>query len=328
MPANRDVFLDLVKGILILLVVFGHMLELGEGAVVDVLYHFVYSFHMPLFVFISGYFTRVYQTTRDFFTSNVRILETLIVFQLILCVLRLCMGEPFSLTMLTIPYWALWYLLSLFWWRLLVNFINPKKHNNMLCIFVSLFMCLIAGYIDVTYFVSFQRTFYFFPFFMLGHCLAIDKKDIKNYCMSLKLSMMILITALVGFIGICGVGGVTFKQFLYGAYIYDISLEMFYPMVVRLSIILISYIISLSFLSVCVHIKESQWLKMIGKSTLLFYVYHTLILTVLKKAFFAYDIPNSLFSIVLYTLILVVSLYKFSGNIYLIKLLNPITAKK
>lgn len=38
MPANRDVFLDIVKGILILFVVFGHMLEFGEGIVVDVLY--------------------------------------------------------------------------------------------------------------------------------------------------------------------------------------------------------------------------------------------------------------------------------------------------
>jgi fucose 4-O-acetylase-like acetyltransferase len=189
-------------------------------------------------------------------------------------------------------------------------------------------MCLIAGYIDVTYFVSFQRTFYFFPFFMLGHCLAIDKKDIKKYCMSLKLSLMILITALVGFIGICGVDGVTFKQLLYGAYIYDTSLDMFYPMLVRLSIILMSYIISLSFLSVCMHIKEKQWLQKIGKSTLFFYIYHTLILTVLKKVFFVLDIPNSLFFIVLYTLIIVVTLYKFSSNIYLIKLLNPITAKK
>ena len=292
------------------------------------IYHFVYSFHMPLFVFISGYFTRGYQTPRDFITSNVRVLETLIVFQLILCILRLYMGEAFSLTMLTVPYWALWYMLSLFWWRLLVNFINPTKYNNMFCIIVSLSMCLIAGYIDVTYFVSFQRTFYFFPFFMLGHCLAIDKKDIKKYCMSLKLSMMILITALVDFIGICGVGGVTFKQLLYGAYIYDTSLDMFYPMLVRLSIILMSYIISLSFLSVCMHIKEKQWLQKIGKSTLFFYIYHTLILTVLKKVFFVLDIPNSLFFIVLYTLIIVVALYKFSSNIYLIKLLNPITAKK
>ena len=47
---------DNLKAILIFLVVFGHFLELVEGH--KLLYLTIYSFHMPLFLFLSGYFAR------------------------------------------------------------------------------------------------------------------------------------------------------------------------------------------------------------------------------------------------------------------------------
>lgn len=47
---------DNLKAVLIFLVVFGHFLELVEGH--ELLYLVIYSFHMPLFMFLSGYFAR------------------------------------------------------------------------------------------------------------------------------------------------------------------------------------------------------------------------------------------------------------------------------
>lgn len=47
--------MDNLKCFLILCVVIGHMLELvyaGGG------YRIIYSFHMPAFIFVSGYFAR------------------------------------------------------------------------------------------------------------------------------------------------------------------------------------------------------------------------------------------------------------------------------
>lgn len=52
---NRDTFLDIAKGLAIILVVVGHVIQ-GSSEKFDELLWFrvIYSFHMPLFVFLSG----------------------------------------------------------------------------------------------------------------------------------------------------------------------------------------------------------------------------------------------------------------------------------
>lgn len=53
--SNRDAFLDIAKGLAIILVVLGHVFQ-GSAANFDDLLGFkiIYSFHMPLFIFLSG----------------------------------------------------------------------------------------------------------------------------------------------------------------------------------------------------------------------------------------------------------------------------------
>lgn len=49
-------YIDLQKGICILLVVFGHLLQANTVASCNhPIFSFIYSFHMPLFMFVSGY---------------------------------------------------------------------------------------------------------------------------------------------------------------------------------------------------------------------------------------------------------------------------------
>lgn len=56
MIGNRIEFLDIAKGIAILLVVMGHLLQFNmEGSSSTAVYNFIYSFHMPLFFMLSGY---------------------------------------------------------------------------------------------------------------------------------------------------------------------------------------------------------------------------------------------------------------------------------
>lgn len=60
---QRDVSLDIAKGILIFLVVWGHAIQMGFGYgygesglyMRNAIYRGIYSFHMPLFMAISGY---------------------------------------------------------------------------------------------------------------------------------------------------------------------------------------------------------------------------------------------------------------------------------
>lgn len=53
---NRVKYLDVAKGITIILVIIGHCLPLYTTDLTDALFNFIYSFHMPLFFLISGYF--------------------------------------------------------------------------------------------------------------------------------------------------------------------------------------------------------------------------------------------------------------------------------
>lgn len=46
---------DNIKAILIFLVVFGHMLELASARRI---YLIIYSFHMPAFIFVTGYYAK------------------------------------------------------------------------------------------------------------------------------------------------------------------------------------------------------------------------------------------------------------------------------
>lgn len=55
-PEKRDASIDSLRGLAILLVVFGHSLQYTNTDFDNnVLFRIIYSFHMPLFMFISGY---------------------------------------------------------------------------------------------------------------------------------------------------------------------------------------------------------------------------------------------------------------------------------
>lgn len=60
MQSSRSVFWDIIKGVAILLVVIGHQIQNSCGGTEafadDPFFKFVYGFHMPLFMLVSGYF--------------------------------------------------------------------------------------------------------------------------------------------------------------------------------------------------------------------------------------------------------------------------------
>ena len=54
----RNHHFDNLKAVLIFLVVFGHLIEpyRQTGSIITFLYYICYILHMPIFVFVSGYF--------------------------------------------------------------------------------------------------------------------------------------------------------------------------------------------------------------------------------------------------------------------------------
>lgn len=59
MSKNRVLYFDIVKAVLIFFVVLGHIIgNHTKNPIAKAIYLFIYAFHMPLFVFISGVFAK------------------------------------------------------------------------------------------------------------------------------------------------------------------------------------------------------------------------------------------------------------------------------
>lgn len=113
MVVKRDEFFDSLKFFLISLVILGHTLEISEKTrVVLALYNTIYSFHMPLFIFISGYFSRKYDDNSLFYRKILGLVETYLTFQLVFSIPSILSGNIW--TVIVRPWWVLWYLLLFF----------------------------------------------------------------------------------------------------------------------------------------------------------------------------------------------------------------------
>ncbi|MDF2685274.1 MAG: hypothetical protein K0S55_455, partial [Clostridia bacterium] len=120
------------------------------------IYVMIYSFHMPLFVFVSGYFSKNLEKV----TKNA--LKTGLIYLFIHIFIDIITVNPVPL--LT-PYWLDWYLLSLFLWRITIKLLHKVKF----IIPISFAAALISGFIpQIGRNLSLSRTFVLFPFFLIG----------------------------------------------------------------------------------------------------------------------------------------------------------------
>ena len=171
MPAsNRIESIDSLKFFLMILVIAGHVLEgFTSSYVCAVAYKWIYLFHMPLFIFISGYFSRK-KDNKEFLISCWKLIEPLIVFQAIVRGVEYFVSGIISIRTVLTPWWILWYLLSLLYWRIILQLLPDKVLSNsklvMVCAFV---ISLLAGFLPLNRFLSLQRTLSFMPFFFLGY---------------------------------------------------------------------------------------------------------------------------------------------------------------
>lgn len=166
-PPGRDARLDNAKFILIALVVVGHAIGplTGYGPA-GALYYWIYFFHMPAFILISGYLSRSFDASSN---RVEKLVLTLAVPYLVFWTVHQAIhtaergGLPDSLSVLQ-PTWTLWFLVALFLWRLSVPIWQRLRWPVAIAIAVSLF----AATADLGTTLSLGRVLSFLPFFVLG----------------------------------------------------------------------------------------------------------------------------------------------------------------
>lgn len=162
-----DIQLSNVKGILIFLVVFGH-LYLALTHVASPFTVLIYAFHMPAFIFLNGYFSQ--RVT----LKKVGQLGVTYVFVQIFFYGFAQMTDyawlPTQWLLLT-PVFHLWYFISLASWYLF--WLVWRRFRSLSAVWFVLFLSLaiFIRYVPLPLdhnLLAYLRTFVFFPFFLLG----------------------------------------------------------------------------------------------------------------------------------------------------------------
>ena len=158
----RDPFLDNAKFLFVALVVVGHAWTLAAN--VSYLYSWLYLWHVPAFVLVTGYLSRSFRfTRRHLHKLAVTVVFPYALFEGLFALLRIYVGgEKLELLWLN-PHWPMWYLSVLFLWRLATPLLQRVPHVVPLSVVVS----LVGGLVSVKY-LDGNRAMGFLPFFVIG----------------------------------------------------------------------------------------------------------------------------------------------------------------
>lgn len=99
-----------------------------------------------------------------------RLIIIYLVFDLAYIALDVVTGSGFSISRLLTPSFALWYILALIYWRVVLQVLPQSLiDNKWLVIIGSILIAVGAGYVPLNTEMSFQRACSFLPFFFIGY---------------------------------------------------------------------------------------------------------------------------------------------------------------
>lgn len=276
---KRTAYFDNAKAILIYLVVLGHLMSgyLKENEYLDTLYLVIYLFHMPAFILVSGHFSRKIKCLGDIKKIGKTLLLPYVIFQLLYSLYyRNIFGDGVEIEFFE-PRYALWFLLSMVMWKIMLWVFGG--HKGM--ILVSVVVSLLVGYIsEVNDWLSLSRTFFFFPFFLIGYYLNRENfAKLKNKW-NIRIAS-ILASGLVLFVYLYG--DVRWKEWFLGRVPYeDISYGILESGVFsRLFIYVLMMVSTYIFLTLVP--KGKRWYTDIGGKTLCVYLLHLFIIRAFKE---------------------------------------------
>ncbi|MFF1275763.1 acyltransferase family protein [Streptomyces marokkonensis] len=165
---QRDAFFDNAKYLAIVLVAVGHAWGqiLDDGAV-ETAYRVVYTFHMPAFVVISGYFSRSF----DLRPKHIKRLVTGVVVPYVVFETAYSLFQRYGnddpdhgITLLD-PTYHLWFLCALFVWRVTTPLWKTIRHPLPVSVALAALGSVSPQIGDD---LELQRVLQFLPFFVLG----------------------------------------------------------------------------------------------------------------------------------------------------------------
>ncbi len=177
---------DILKFFMIFLVVLGHAADFytAESQAMKILFLIIYTVHMPVFIFVSGLFSKK--------TVNEKRFDKMAGYLVLYFALKLL---PFAYRFPEMKFPGLslftesgspWFMLALFAFNLIT--VAVKNFSPKYILIFSIVLACFAGYdANINDFLALSRIIVFYPFFYLGYCS--DRAKLEKICSDKKLKI-------------------------------------------------------------------------------------------------------------------------------------------
>lgn len=272
---ERDYYFDNVKFLLITLVVIGHAYRplIAESPLMKTLYLAIYSFHMPLFILLAGYFAKSFHKDGQ----NKKVIATILIpyfiFEILYSVYDhiIYQTDRIEISILE-PYWLMWFMFSLFLWRLILPYFVNLKYP----LATAFALAILIGYVDdADRYLSLSRTVSFFPFFLLGFYLQRHHftrlfQTVKRWVAWIGLAAVIPLVYWLDFLAPIDT---SWRRWMYFVFPYEeVGHSEWYAGLIRVGLITLALVVSMLFLVVVPRGKTffSEW----GARSIYVYLLH------------------------------------------------------
>ena len=275
---SRDYLFDNYKALLIFLVVVGHFVgpSTKYNDFLLVLKWFIVSFHMPAFVFVSGYFSK---RALPLSTIVQRLLVPYLVYEIFYTLLYTVVLHKKTSLLFLEPKFTLWYLLALCFWRIITPYVKKIPHYMIFAVIAG----LLIGYSKLNDgFLTIPRTLVFYPFYLAGTSFERESLTKLRNRKGIVISFFCIITLMI-FLGFLALSSDVPMQIFYGRYSYHTMKQgMLEGLLWRIGAYLIG--ILWTFALMILMPEKKLCFSYIGTRTMAVYLFHGLTYTYLNSA--------------------------------------------
>ncbi|GAA1268702.1 membrane protein [Planotetraspora silvatica] len=293
----RDPLLDNAKYLAILLVVCGHLIEnLRDVKGAHALYFYIYLFHMPLFIVISGYLSRNFTFSAGKARKLISGLAVpYVIFEAAYSMPRFFLYGKLEISLLD-PYYLTWFLMSLFLWRLS----TPVWQQLRWPLVVAVGLSLLSGTSALPDELSMNRTLALLPFYVLGLMLKPEHFDILRQRWARLAGAAILLVGL----------GVAFAVHMkvptewirWRQANSQIGVDDLSGSLIRLALLLTGALLVAAFIAITP--RRRMWFTGLGAATMYAYLLHGFVVKVVERFYGRLDNPLGVMLVIVFGVVL------------------------
>lgn len=205
---KRSLYLDVIKGLAIFLVVLGHCIQYGSCVSFDKqfyedpIFKFIYCFHMPLFMLISGFLfynsVNRHSWDKNFKSRFTKLVLPIIIWNTLYLIVidtyRLFNGISLHIGQIASYLTALWFLWAIFWSSTTVLIIRRFFKDRIL---IYVLIGVLALFLPSKWGSSLY--IYMYPYFIIGYLWNKYNLESKLHLSNINIKVLISILCIIMF---------------------------------------------------------------------------------------------------------------------------------